>query len=156
MKAVKLIFILLLVTSINAHAQKSNVPENVKKAFAQKFPTAKAVKWDKESDTEWEAEFKLNGEKYSANFTSDGTLKETEHEIEKSMIPMMVKQTLDKEFASYQIENAVLSETPEGQFYEFDLKKGKDEMEVVISPDGKVVKKDVKTDKDNKEKKNKD
>jgi len=43
MKAIKLFFILLLITSINAHAQKSNVPENVKKAFAQKFPTATAV-----------------------------------------------------------------------------------------------------------------
>jgi hypothetical protein len=29
-------------------------------------------------------------------------------------------------------------------------------MEVVISPDGKVVKKDMKTDKENEEKKNKD
>ena len=128
----------------------------MKKAFAQKFPTAKAVKWDKESDTEWEAEFKLNGVEYSANFTTDGILKETEHEIETSMIPMMVKQTLDKEFASYKIEEAFLSETQEGQFYEFDLKKGKDEMEVVISPDGKDVKKDMKTDKESEEKKNKD
>jgi len=83
-------------------------------------------------------------------------LKEIEHEIETSMIPMMVKQTLAKEFASYKIENAFLSETQEGQLYEFDLKKGKDEMEVVISPDGKDVKKDMKTDKENEEKKNKD
>lgn len=122
----------MLVTSINAYAQKSNVPENVKKTFAQKFPTAKSVKWSKESDTEWEAEFKLNGVKYSANFTTNGILKETQHEIETSMIPMMVKQTLDKEFASYKIEEAVLSETQEGQFYEFDLEKGRDEMELLF------------------------
>ena len=127
----------MLIKSINAYAKKSNVPENVKKAFAQKFPTAKSVKWSKESDTEWEAEFKLNGVKYSANFTTNGILKETQHEIETSMIPMMIKQTLDKEFASYKIEEAVLSETQEGQFYEFDLEKGKDELEVVISPDGR-------------------
>lgn len=49
------------------------VPEAVKTAFSQKFPAAKKVSWDMESASEWEAEFKLEGNEYSANFLTDGT-----------------------------------------------------------------------------------
>lgn len=146
MKTLKLFVIAFLAISINACAQKTNVPENVNKAFTQKFPDAKSVKWDKENDTEWEAEFKLNGEDYSANFSTAGVWKETEHEIEISAIPAPVKQTLDSEFAGYKIKEAEISETAEGGVYEFALEKDETEMEVAISPDGKVVKKDVKTE----------
>jgi len=126
-----------------AQTQK-NAPEKVKSAFSQKFPNAKKVKWDKENETEWEAEFKMNGEEYSANFNTDGTWKETEHEIEKSVIPATVKQTLDKEFAGYDIEEAEVSEAVDGKVYEFALKKDETDLEVSISLDGKVVKKEVK------------
>jgi len=134
----------VMVLSQACAQKKSNVPEKVKSAFSQKFPTAKKVKWDKENENEWEAEFKMNGEEYSANFTSDGIWKETEHEIEKSDISTAVKQTLDKEFAGYDIEEVEVSETMDGKVYEFAMEKGETEMEVAISPDGKVVKKEVK------------
>ncbi len=148
MKTLRLFVIAFAAISINACAQKPNVPENVNKAFIQKFPDAKTVKWDKENGTEWEAEFKLNGLEYSANYSTDGALKETEHEIEKSAIPANVKQTLETEFAGYKIEESEISETSEGSVYEFELKKDKVKMVVAISPDGKVVKKEVKTGKD--------
>lgn len=152
MKTLKLFVIIFVAHSINACAQKPNVPENVNKAFLQKFPNAQSVKWNKENETEWEAEFKLNGQEYSANFSTDGVWKETEHEIEKSNIPTKVKQTLDNEFAGYKIKEAEISETAEGSVYEFELKKEKLNMDVVVSPDGKVLKKEEK----NKMDKNKD
>lgn len=148
MKTSKLFVIAFAAISINACEQKPNVPEKVNKAFTQKFSDAKSVKWDKENETEWEAEFKLNGQEYSANYSTDGVWIETEHEIEKSAIPANVKQTLDTEFAGYKIEEAEISETAEGSVYEFELEKDKTNMEVAVSPDGKVVKKEVKTEKD--------
>jgi hypothetical protein len=147
MKILKLIAIVFVAMSIGACANIQNVPEKVSKAFTQKFPNAKSVKWDKENETEWEAEFKLNSEEYSANFSTDGTWKETEHEIEISDVPTNVKQTIDNEFAGYKIEEAEISETAEGTVYEFKLEKGETEMEVALSPDGKVVKKEVKEEK---------
>lgn len=148
MKTSKLFVIAFAAISINACAQKPNVPENVDKAFTQKFPDAKSVKWDKENETEWEAEFKLNGLEYSANYSTEGVWKETEHEIQKSDIPTNVKQTLDTEFPDYKIKESEISETTEGSVYEFELEKEKVKMEVAVSPDGKVVKKEVKTAKD--------
>ncbi len=151
MKTLNLIAVTFAVISLTACAQKTNVPENVVNAFNQKFPDAKSVKWDKENDTEWEAEFKLNGEEYSANYSTDGAWKETEHEIETSAIPANVKQTLDGEFADYKIEEAEISETAEGTVYEFGIEKDETEMEVAISPDGKVVKKEVKAEEKDEE-----
>jgi len=148
MKTVKLIVIAFMAISINACAQKVNVTEKVKTAFEQKFPNAQKIKWSKENETEWEAEFRFKGEEYSANFTSDGVWKETEHEIETSAIPVNVKQTLDAEFAGYKIEEAEISETAEGSVYEFAIEKKEQKMEVAISPDGMVKKKEVKKEED--------
>jgi len=148
MKAPILFAVSLSILSFTACAQKQTAPENVVKAFSQKFPDAQKVKWDKENETEWEAEFKFNGEEYSANFSTDGVWKETEHEIEKSEIPANVKQTLDSEFAGYKIEEAEISETAESTVYEFELEKDDQEMELAVFLDGTVKKKEVKTEKE--------
>lgn len=136
----------MAVVSLSACGQNNVVPAKVKTALEQKFPNAQKVKWNKENETEWEAEFKLNGEKYSANYSTDGIWKETEHEIENSAIPANVKQSLDTEFAGYKIEEAEISETANGSVYEFAVEKDETTMEVAISPDGKVVKKEIKTE----------
>lgn len=125
---------------------QTNAPTEVTTAFSQKFPTAKKVKWDKENETEWEAEFKMNGKEFSANFTSEGIWKETENEISQAEIPLAVKQTLESEFAGYKIEESEISETAAGKVYEFALEKDESELEVGIAPDGKVMKKEVKNE----------
>jgi len=148
MKKVTILFALVIMVFSQACATTGTPPSKVKSAFAKKFPTAKKVKWDKENDTEWEAEFKMNGKEYSANFINDGTWKETEFEIKKSEIPTAVKTTLDKEFAGYKIEEVEVSETVNGKVYEFALEKGEEELEIAISPNGKVTKKKVKSQDD--------
>lgn len=148
MKTLKLFALAFAILSITACAQKTTAPENVVKAFSQKFPDAQSVKWNKENESEWEAEFKMDSEEYSANFSTDGVWMETEYEIEQSAIPANVKQTLDSEFADFEIEGAEISETSEDTVYEFALEKGEQEMEVAIAPDGIVKKKEVKTEKE--------
>jgi len=127
---------------------QTNEPTEVTTAFSQKFPTAKKAKWDKENATEWEVEFKMNGKDYSANYTSEGIWQETEYEISKSDIPAAVKQTLNNEFAGYKIEESEISEKATGKVYEFAIEKGNSDMEIAIAPDGKILKKEVKTEED--------
>jgi len=153
----KSIFIAIAAAAIStvAYGQKKEsevAPKTVETAFQQKFPTAQKVKWEKENDAEWEAEFKLDGKEYSANFSIDGTWKETEHEIAKSEIPSAVQNTLNTEFAGYKIEESEISETSEGTAYEFELEKGKSEMEVTIDANGNVLKKQVEEDQEEKDK----
>jgi len=124
-----------------ATPDKDKVPQAVKDAFMKKFPTAKKVDWEKESETEWEAEFKMDKIDYSANFLQDGTWKETEHEIEISDVPANVMASLKSNFPGYDIEESEISETATGMVYEFEIEKGESELEVAIDANGKVVKK---------------
>jgi hypothetical protein len=123
-------------------AQNQGAPDSVTEAFAQKFPSAQKVKWDKESDTEWEAEFKMNGVEFSANFLEDGSWKETEHEIKLKEVPENIKGTLKTNFADYKVEEVEVSETEESTLYEFELEKGREAWEVAIDMKGTVVKKE--------------
>ena len=123
-----------------------STPAKVTEAFKAKFPNAKSVEWEKENDTEWEAEFKLNGVEYSANFSTDGMWKETEHEIKVNELPEGVKNTLAKEFSEYEIEEAEMIEIPEFSGYEVEIEKGEETMEVVLDNNGKVIKKKVEED----------
>ncbi len=154
MKESMMIVLVVAAVSTVACGQKKEsetAPKVVETAFQQKFPTAQKVKWEKENDTEWEAEFKLDGKEYSANFSSDGTWKETEHEIAKSDIPAAVQNTLNTEFPVYKIEESEISETADGTVYEFELEKGKSEMEVTIDASGKVLKKEVEEEHEEKD-----
>ncbi|WP_369048372.1 PepSY-like domain-containing protein [Tenacibaculum sp. UWU-22] len=149
MKNVICTLLTLVVFGFSAYAQKRTVPEKAKAAFQQKYPGVKKVKWSQENEKEWEAEFKMNGKRYSSNFSSEGEWLEFEYRIKKSQIPELIKQTLDSEFSGYKIEKAEISQTSKGKLYEVELEKGKSEIEAVINTDGKVVKQEpLKEDND--------
>jgi hypothetical protein len=138
--------------SVNAFSQNAkDLPAQVKTAFEKKFPGAQKVKWGAENKTEWEAEFVLNGKEYSANYNSDGTWMETEYEISVSEIPAAISATLTREFPGYKLGETEISETTKGKLYEFEVKTGKTEMEVVLKADGTLVKKEIKKEEKGKE-----
>ncbi len=125
--------------TFTACAQKA--PESVTSNFSKKYPTAKSVKWEKENDKEWEAEFKMDGMEYSANFSNDGTWLETEKEMKEKDLPEAVKNILNSTFKGYEVEEVEWVETSEYSGYEMELEKGKETLEVVISKEGNVLKK---------------
>jgi len=146
MKKLSVLVMLILTATLQSFAQ--DVPSKVKDAFNKKFPQAKSVHWDNENATEWEAEFKMNGKEYSANFGTDGTWKETEHDISVKELPIAVKNTLSKTFKGYNIEDAEITETPTYKAYEVEIEKGETTMEVVIDEHGKILKKKVEKEED--------
>ncbi len=120
-----------------------DLPEKVKTIFSKKFPDAKKVRWEKENDTEWEAEFYLNGKEYSAAYNNDGKWLETEYEINSTEIPEAVLKTLEIEFADFEIEESEIVKNPKGKFFEFELEKEEGdediEIEVLITTSGKII-----------------
>jgi hypothetical protein len=77
MKNILLVFITVLATAVAGYSQVK-VPAVVKTAFATKFPDAKSIKWEKESKTEFEANFTIMDAKCSANYSNLGEWLETE------------------------------------------------------------------------------
>jgi hypothetical protein len=143
MKNLFLVIAVFAIFSLNACGQTSkDVPANIKTAFLEKFPNATDVKWVNENEKEWEAEFKIDGKNYSANFDINATWMESEYEISTNEIPVAVKTTIDKEFAGYEIEKSEISETADGKMYEFELEKDTEKIDVAIDMKGKVEKKE--------------
>jgi hypothetical protein len=144
MKHLMLITVLSVAFSMQSCAQKSNSknsPEKVFSAFKAKFPDAKKVEWEMENDSEWEAEFKLNGKEYSANFSTDGEWRETEYEIKESEIPSNIRAILDQNFSDYEIEEPEVAESSSGKSYEMEIEVGEEEYEVTIDTQGNLTKK---------------
>lgn len=71
-KIIPAIVVIFLFSALACNQTK--VPDKVSAAFAAKYPSAQNVKWDKESATEFEAEFVMNGKKMSASFDADGNM----------------------------------------------------------------------------------
>ena len=149
MKNIFILFVVFSLLSASAICQKS-VPENVKKEFTGKFPTAQNVKWGSEEDNEWEAEFKMNGKEMSSSYDNSGKWLETETEISSKELPAAVTASLKNEFAGYKTGEMSFVESTELKGYEISLKKGESSLEVVFDNNGVVLKKtDVKeADKD--------
>ena len=115
-------------------------PAKVPEAFHLKFPKATNVHWGKENKTEWEAEFQIEGAPLSANFSTDGAWVETEQMIKATELPPAVSAIISKEFAGWQITEAVKTETSKnGTIYEADFKKGKLKKAVAYKQDGTKV-----------------
>jgi len=135
----------VLAMVVCTEAQKKEAPQSVKSAFEQQFKNVSGVKWDQEKTGEWEAEFKMNGKEYSANFDEQGKWLETEYEINENQIPAAVKNTINTSFAGYKMKESEISETSKGKAYEFELIKEKEKVEVAITEDGKIIKQESST-----------
>jgi len=133
-----------------AHAQENKpvqVPETVRKAFIAKFPSAKGIEWSQEDDGAYEAEFKLKGVEYSANFDKAGNWLETENEIAVKELPTAVRNSIGSNFAGYDIEEAEHVEKPGmAAFFEMEVEKGESSYEVQIAADGKILKKELRNE----------
>ncbi len=137
--------ILLLVLACDTDKK---VPEKVLASFEQKFPGAKNVEWDMENDSEWEAEFIMDEVEYSSNFTNDGQWTETEFELNISELPEEVQLVIASNYSDYNIEAIESSETKEGIVYEIALEKGEINVELTISKEGVIVKKETVEEKE--------
>jgi hypothetical protein len=132
-----------ILAGLSATAQDKNVtvPDAVKTAFAKKFPSVKNVEWSKENDKEFEAEFKVGSTEQSANFDTAGTWLETETKIKTSELPSAVSKAIATKYPDYKIEEAEKTEKPGNVItYEVKVEKGETSYEVLVSPDGKIIK----------------
>lgn len=155
MKQIVLLWVAALISGVT-YAQKlkeTEVPEAVKVSFVKSFPNIKSVKWSKESETEFEAEFKNGSLEQSANFDPSGKWLITETELKKTDLPPLVQAAIKKEFDGFKIEGAEKVETTEGVSYEVELEKGEITYGVQLSKDGKVLKKEEKKEDDEREEK---
>lgn len=141
-KMIKTVSIIMLIvfSGISVLAQPIQVPKTVQETFQQKFPTVRAVKWGMENAHEYEAEFHLEGQVVSANFLKNGKWVETETDISRDQLPVLVVRKLN-EYSGYSLGEIARTATPGKIIYEVELHKGKMFKTLVFDLNGKLLKK---------------
>jgi len=122
---------------------KKDLPAAVLSSFQKEYPKAsiKEVSMEKEKGVEyWEIESADGKVKRDLLYTSDGKKAEVEETMEMSQVPAVVKTTLTGEYPKGKVDKAEKVMKGSSVTYEFHLKDGDKSHEVVIDPDGKVLK----------------
>jgi hypothetical protein len=124
--------------SFSVQAQKK-VPDAVKNNFKTKFVNAEKVKYSKETDGSWEVDFVENKVVSSAKFSVTGEWLETEQHTKFSEIPTEVQNFVKTNYAGFDVETCEKVTRPTQQFYEIFVEKGKQNLELIVSLDGKLI-----------------
>lgn len=136
MRKIFFVILVLVSTTMTSFAQ-SKTPESVTTSFKQKFPKATHVKWDKENPHEYEASFKLDDTKYSANFSDTGEWLETENTISFHELPEKVQKAFSESHKGLKVKAAARIENSKGKtIYEIEFKKGLKTVEIFFDEAG--------------------
>ena len=140
MKNIFIVLIMAFILSLSANGQGLKVPDAVKNAFAVKFPGATNVKWGKENAKEYEAEFKLNNNSVSANFSLNGSWVETESVIPAADLPATVTSVIHTKYPAAVITLAEKTEQPGNKtMYEISFTVNGKKKSIELNPDGSLV-----------------
>lgn len=131
-----------------------DVPKAVKDKFASMYPNVKKVDWDKEGNN-YEGEFEANGIETSVVFDANGSYLQTEVEIKPSALPANIFTYVSQNYKAYKLaEAAKITDAAGTVTYEAEVKKGKEEMDLIFDSSGNFLKKESEPaeEKDDKDK----
>ncbi|MGB3182374.1 MAG: PepSY-like domain-containing protein [Cyclobacteriaceae bacterium] len=123
-----------------AKEQKDDKYKLARATFEQKYPDAKDVDWNTDSNDYYEAEFEQDDEKYRADFEQDGTWIETENSIDYDDLPEAIQEAVKRDYDPDDItEVEQVDHAKKGKFYDVEFKdKGKNK-DVEYREDGSVI-----------------
>lgn len=105
------------------------------------FPNARDIDWEK-SDVFYRADFeigRINSKDYKAYYNMAGKLVMYKEEISTRALPTDVKNTLQKDYSGYRIEDAEKIAKGKQTLYKVELEKGDIEIELILTSNGKVI-----------------
>ncbi len=110
--------------------------------FNRQFPQAKEIKWEKEGSY-YEAGFEQNKQELSALLSADGTLVETETEINVDQLPAAVRTTLARQYKGVKIKEAakIVAAGTGAVTYEAEIVRNGKTVDVLFDAEGREVKK---------------
>ncbi|UII19517.1 PepSY-like domain-containing protein [Fulvivirga ligni] len=141
MNTIKILLNVLLFVSISACSQaQGDIPKEVKEAFEKKYPSHKDVEWNVDDHGFYEADFKLDGEKYRADFEKSGVWVETENSIKYDDLPDVVKDVIKEGYDKDEItEIEHVQNAEKGEFFDVEFKRKGKNKDVMITPSGKII-----------------
>lgn len=115
----------------------------VRKEFARMFPDARDIEWEAENGL-WKVSFEIGSgpakTDYEAWYGVEGNWVRTEKELYPSAVPQAIKDILNlSEYGTALIDDVELVQTPDEEYYHFELNLAGAELYVDVYSDGRVV-----------------
>lgn len=146
MKLIKMLCFVLFVFSLSVKCAMSQsddgkIPSVVKSAFESKYPNAKDLEWEIDSNGYFEAQFEENDEKYRADFEKSGKWIETEASIKYKHLPKAVQDAVEREYDKDDVKEVEqVDHHQKGIFYDVEIdEKGKKRFDVEYNALGEVI-----------------
>jgi len=134
------IAIVLMVSVTQAQIRK--IPLEVTEAFKAKYPDTKNVEW-KDKLTSFQADYEMNGVKYSSKFSNKGEWLQTDKVIEEAALPAAVKDGYGKsKYTGWELKEVSQIENKDNsiQYRLFVRKSSVEKKYLYFDPEGKLVK----------------
>lgn len=119
---------------------------DVRSEFSRMYPGAWDVEWEYKGGI-WEVSFETgsrpNGTEHEAWYDMDGNWMQTVTDVFLSAVPQKIKDfILSSEFGTGQFadNDAEYYQTPEGNFYRFEIRVDGHNIRIDVTEDGKVTK----------------
>lgn len=119
---------------------KGGVPDEVKEAFAKKYPGENDPDWHLDKNGNYEAKFKKKGIHYRADFTPKGAWVETETNIKEKDLPDAVKKVMKEKYDDFKIsEIEKVESSAKGLFYDVEFKVNGSKQDVEFNASGQIL-----------------
>jgi len=114
------------------------VPSVVANGLRVAYPKVADLEWKLKDDL-YHADFEIGKDDYDVWLDATGKIVKRKYEIASTHLPTAVQATLKKEYAAYRIDDVEKIEVNGTSTYTVELKKVKEEIDLVFSEDGKVL-----------------
>lgn len=118
---------------------EKDVPSVVKNSFAQEYPEAVDVEWEKHKEN-FEVDFEVENVDYSALYSNDGKVLMKKQEIPVDALPATITNKLKETYADLKAEDAEKIEKDGKTYYQVDLEGGMTDKNEIFSEAGEIAK----------------
>jgi hypothetical protein len=116
------------------------IPENVANTFRQKYPNAPEPTWEVDTNGSYEANYRIDGVKYRADFTKEGIWTETENNIDFNELPPDVRSEYLLKYSVEDFRDAeAVDSATQGIFYEIEIVSGTSKIDVMFDEKGQII-----------------
>ena len=133
--------LLVAISGLVACAQENKkVPEEVQISFEKKYPEENDPDWHQDDNGNFEANFKIDGKHYRADFSPDGYWIETERSIKEKDLSKAILKKLKKDFQELEItEIEEVDHYIKGRFYDIEFKRKGKNKDVEMKEKGTII-----------------
>lgn len=139
----KQIIVLALFASLFIGCKESanaQAPEAVKTTFQKMYPGENDPDWHKDSNGNYESNFKIDGIKYRADFSPNGNWIETESSIDVKDLPKAIRDKIKADYDSDDItEVEKVQHHSKGLFYDVEFKQKGKNLDIEFKENGDII-----------------